>query len=197
MSRVPSAQPGPGVDAAGEPVIDPTRNVLDLVEAANRRQDDLRQMSERHTRELATIRASHATEMRIAEADRLDAIREVDAQAVQQAATVQDTRATALAGQVADAAEAMRSQVANTATAAATALATALAPIVASIEQLRAAMWQEQGQKTQVVETQAKSANTGLWVGLLIAGVVGFLTMCLVIFSAITLAALLTKGFTQ
>jgi len=33
---------GLGVDAEGGPVIDPTRNVLDLVEAANNRQDDLR-----------------------------------------------------------------------------------------------------------------------------------------------------------
>lgn len=34
--------PGPGVDASGDPVIDPTRNVLDLVAAAIARQDDLR-----------------------------------------------------------------------------------------------------------------------------------------------------------
>jgi len=34
--------PGPGVDAQGQPVVDPTKNVLDLVEAAIRRQDDLR-----------------------------------------------------------------------------------------------------------------------------------------------------------
>lgn len=38
---------GLGVDAMGGPVIDPTKNVLDLVDAANRRQDDLREMHNR------------------------------------------------------------------------------------------------------------------------------------------------------
>lgn len=35
-------RPGMGVDREGEPVIDPTKNVLDLVAAAIQRQDDLR-----------------------------------------------------------------------------------------------------------------------------------------------------------
>ena len=38
---------GIGVDARGEPVIDPTKNVLDLTAAANKRQDDLREMHDR------------------------------------------------------------------------------------------------------------------------------------------------------
>jgi len=43
MTKPSSTQPpGPGVDSEGRAVIDPTRNVLDLVAAANRRQDDLR-----------------------------------------------------------------------------------------------------------------------------------------------------------
>lgn len=204
--------PGPGVDASGAPVVDPTRNVLELVGAANQRQDDLRKMEAEHVREVIKIkadcqgneingiqhieqlRADHAKEIRQAEAARIDAIRAVDVQAVQQAAAVQDTRASALAAQVALAAEAMRSQVTTTAEAAATALATALAPITASIEQLRQAMYEAQGQKKEVVETQAKGANSGMWWGVAIATFFGFVMFIL---AAITLAALITKGFTK
>src|ERR1700676_5272176 len=109
-----NTSPGPGVDAAGIPVIDPTANVLDLVQAGNKRQDDLREMESKHVRELLQIREDHAKEQRASEKARTDAIREVDVQAVQQAAGVQDTRATALATQVEAAAEAMRQQVAAT-----------------------------------------------------------------------------------
>jgi hypothetical protein len=213
MSKDPNrTPPGPGVDAAGAAVKDPTVNVLNLVSAENRRQDDLREMATAHQREVSEIRsdcqkdeldgiqhieqlrASHARELRLAEADRINAIRAVDVQQVQQAAQVQDTRATALAGQVADAAEAMRQQVAATATASATALATALQPITTSIEQLRQAMYEAAGQKTQVVETQARGANSGLWWGVGIAAFFGFVMF---IMAVITVAALVTNGFTK
>lgn len=193
-SRTP---PGPAVDASGAPVVDPTRNVLELVAAANRRQDDLREMESRHVREILKIREGHARQMRKAEAARIDSINTVNTLAVQQAAEVQDTRATALAGQVQDAAEAMRSQVAATTAAAATALATALAPITTSIEQLRQAMYEAQGQKKEVVETQDKRlAGSGVWMAIFAGGalLVGFLMF---IMAAITLAALVTHGFTQ
>lgn len=39
--------PGEGVDKHGNPVVDPTRNVLDLVKAAIQRQDDLREEQDR------------------------------------------------------------------------------------------------------------------------------------------------------
>jgi hypothetical protein len=39
----PSGNPGPAVDRQGNPVIDPTKNVLELVAAAIQRQDDLRE----------------------------------------------------------------------------------------------------------------------------------------------------------
>lgn len=88
------------VDASGGPAIDPTPNVLDLVEAANKRQDDLREASCRwvatrcesleklsdlraaHNREISDIRSSHSREMRRAEAERLNSIRQVDVTAV-------------------------------------------------------------------------------------------------------------------
>lgn len=40
-------QPGQAADAQGNPAIDPTRNVLDLVRAAIERQDDLREQQEK------------------------------------------------------------------------------------------------------------------------------------------------------
>jgi len=44
-SEASQQPPGPGVDAQGRAVVDPTKNVLDLVNAAIKRQDDIRAMS--------------------------------------------------------------------------------------------------------------------------------------------------------
>jgi hypothetical protein len=67
------------IDAFGGPTVDPTKNVLDLVEAANRRQDDLRQASvarlEAHVRDLET----HIKDL-MAERDRRYEQRHNDAQ---------------------------------------------------------------------------------------------------------------------
>src|SRR6185312_9446654 len=46
-------RPGIGVDSRGGQVIDPTKNVLDLVEASIKRQDDLRDAETRRINELA------------------------------------------------------------------------------------------------------------------------------------------------
>jgi hypothetical protein len=178
--------PGPGVDAAGAPVVDPTRNVRDLVTAENRRQDDLREMEAAHVREVGEIRADcqrdeldgvqhieqlradHAKEIRLAETARIDAIRAVDVQAVQQAATVQATQAGALAATVATSAEAMRAQVAAAATAAATSLSAALEPIQKDIQDLRKAQYEAQGKTSQVVES---SVSSRAWLALAFTGV--------------------------
>jgi hypothetical protein len=73
----------------GMPIYDPSANVLSLVEAANRRQDDLRDANDklvtaelRHLHELAEVRAAHAREIRESEASRVNAIRQVDVTAV-------------------------------------------------------------------------------------------------------------------
>ena len=158
--RPAGSSPGPGVDRYGVPVIDPTKNVLDLVRAAIQRQDDLREMSAAHAREMqsaetrrmdekAELRAEHGKELRQIETARLDAIRAVDVNAVQRAAEVQATQAGALAAQVATTADAFRAS-----------LAAALAPIQASIEDLRRAQYEAQGQKTQVVETSSADRDT-------------------------------------
>lgn len=173
--------PGLATDASGDPVIDPTANVLQLVAAAmqrqddlreadNKRQDDLRNAEKRHQSEIADLRAHFGREVREKEAARIDAIRAVDVQAVQRAAEVQATQAQALAATVAASAEAMRNQVASAATAQTIALTAAIDPIKTDIADLRRAQYEAQGQKTQVVETQARGGSLGLWIGVGIAG---------------------------
>lgn len=74
----------PGVEA-DHPIVDPTKNVLDLVEAANQRQDDLRVAAKEladakiaHQKEISDLRAAHSKEIRELDADRLEKIRQVD-----------------------------------------------------------------------------------------------------------------------
>jgi hypothetical protein len=83
---------GLGVDASGAPVVDPTKNVLDLVAAGAQRADDLRELNDRRIdaeiRVIAAklegiehrmiLRDTHAREIRLLEADRLEKIRQVD-----------------------------------------------------------------------------------------------------------------------
>lgn len=175
--------PGPGVDSEGRPVVDPTRNVLDLVAAAIKRQDDLRETESRHVREIAGLRADYTVEiarlrasfqeeLRSAETERINAIRTVDVQAVQQAAGVAEARATALANQVAASAEALRNQVQAAASAAAVSLATALEPIQKDIADLRRAQYEQQGQRAQVQEGRAGIGTTTAIVGAIVAVVV-------------------------
>ena len=147
--------------------VDPTENVKALVEAAMARQDDLREMQAVFLRELqdaeirrldekADLRAMHSEQMRRAETERLDAIRSVDVSAVQRAAEVQAAQQQALAAQVTTTADAFRAS-----------LSAALAPIQTSIEDLRRAQYEAQGQKTQVIETREGSrVSLGLLIGL-------------------------------
>lgn len=53
MASNQEQRPGIGVDSKGSAVIDPTKNVLDLVEASIKRQDDLRDAETRRVNELA------------------------------------------------------------------------------------------------------------------------------------------------
>jgi len=157
--------PGPGVDAQGRVVLDPTANVLGLVEAAVQRLDDLRKAEAHHVREIVKIRAEYDEKLRDAESQRIDAIRAVDVGAVQRAAEVAATQA-----------EALRNQVAVTQSAAQTALTAALDPIQKDIADLRRAQYEAQGKTAQVVERRASTgavfAAIGLGVSLLIALVI-------------------------
>jgi len=166
-----SNNPGPGVDAHGNPVIDPTKNVMNLVEASVARLDDLRELDARHRIEIdrlvanhlaqiGQLRADYGEKLRIAETQRIDAIRAVDVGAVQRAAEVAAAQAGTLANQVAQSAETLRTQVAAAAQASAVALAAALDPIQKSIDDLRRAQYEAQGQKTQVVEARGANSTT-------------------------------------
>lgn len=135
---------GQPIDRAGNSAVDPTKNVLDLVQAAIQRQDDLRNAqdklfqtqlaaSERYysvlsefNKELreaavarvaseAKLRADYANELAVAEAKRIDAIRAVDVGAAANLATRTTEQATALATVVNQSAEVLRNQVSRAA----------------------------------------------------------------------------------
>ncbi len=161
--------PGPAVDAAGRPVVDPTDNVRHEMAAAMERQDDLREMEAKHIRELNTMRDNHNHAMRESESSRLDAIRSVDINAVQRAAEVSATQAATLAAQVTASADALRIAVEQAAVQARTSLSLALEPIQKDIADLRRVQYEAAGQKTQVVETQARGGSLSVWIGVAVA----------------------------
>jgi hypothetical protein len=190
--------PGPGVDALGQAVVDPTQNVLDLVEAAIKRQDDLRTAESRHLRELANIRATFGREIRKAEADRLDALRAVDQGAIAAARAADEIRATALAKTLADAAEAVRTTMAAAATAQASNVANIVDPITKAISEIREIQYREAGQRAQVIEskgdTRDSSRNVGLWIGIVLTVVsIGIALFFSILTAAFGLYALLKK----
>jgi len=135
---------GPATDSSNNPVIDPTENVLGLVDAATVRQDDLRAAfsdlaamrvhyleqtrdislkymeklaaaESRRVDEKASIRAEYIEKLSLAEAKRIDAIRAVDVNAVSVAAERANAQAGVLATQVATSADALRTLVGTTA----------------------------------------------------------------------------------
>lgn len=196
---------GPAIDRKGAPVIDPTKNVLDLVEAAARRsddllalhmkrQDDLRSAYEKHTaittdnsqkhlENILALTSKYEELLRLAETNRINAIRTVDVNAVAESARVSAAQALTLATQVTTVAEAMRVSVANTATAFATSLATSLEPITAAIAAIQKNLYEQQGQKQAVVEQRVDRRDergVSQWVITTIIGVVFFFTTILI-----------------
>jgi len=189
MPDVPNS-PGPGVDAVGRPVVDPTKNVQDLIELQNKRQDDLREKDNRHIREITEVREEHNRELHVAEREydkefrraerqhdkelreaesqRIDAIRAVDVGAVAVANTAAENRASTLAGQVNAAKDAQG-----------VALKAETDPIRKDIGDLRQSQWTIAGGRDQVVETRAAGASWGLWVGIGVAalGIMGTVFM--------------------
>lgn len=172
----PERPPGPAVDAFGRAVRDPTENVLALSEAANRRQDDLREYSEKyfeaktahiketgeanflHRQELAaaesrrvdeqaTLRAHYSALLSDAEAKRIDAIRAVDVAAVGVASQRASDQASVLATQVSASAEALRTLVATTATTVATSLQQMSTTLSTRLTTLEQASYQSAGKQ--------------------------------------------------
>lgn len=165
MSVSKQNRPGVGVDAAGGAVIDPTQNVLDLVQAAIQRQDDLRAKDKEiadaraeHLKEIADLRSHHAEAERLsardlsaaesrrvdaialAESRRIDALLAASANAVALATTRAELTAAALAERVDTSAKTLATAVETTAkTLAVTVEATAktLSERIVPLEQAR------------------------------------------------------------
>lgn len=156
-------KPGEATDKQGNPVIDPTQNVLDLVAAAIQRQDDLRELSDRHLREILHLRTDYQEQLRKAESSRIDAIRAVDVAAVQRAFEVSIQQATTLATQQAQQAETLRVQVADVEQRLRVALTSAIEPIQKDIADLRRVQYEAAGVKASTGENRQ---NMGLWISL-------------------------------
>ena len=150
-----------GPRGATDPYVDPTENVTNLVTAAIKRQDDLREQESAWQKYAAELRAAHGKELREIETARLDAIRAVDVGAVQRAAEVQATQAGALAAQVVATADAFR-----------VSLAAALEPIQKDIRDLRDSQSRVTGGKEQVVETRDVRGESRLNTGQVLQAVV-------------------------
>lgn len=100
------------------PYLDPTANVLQLVEAAMKRQDDLRQQQDNHTNELLNVHFNYIQRLSDAEAKRIDAMRALDVKGVEMANERATSQASLLATNVVQSADTLRSLVATTAAAA-------------------------------------------------------------------------------
>lgn len=118
-------KPGMAIDASGGPTVDPTENVKDLSNAANKRQDDLREAERRyndlrdmHQREIANLRSEYAKELGAKESSRLDSIRQVDREEVAKTATQANAALALLAKQTTELATTLSNQVNTTAQAA-------------------------------------------------------------------------------
>jgi len=154
VDAIPRGAPGIPVDAGGGPTIDPTKNVLDLVAAAVRREDDLREAERRfnateiaHVKELARLRAGHSREIRILDADRLEKVRQVDQlnadRLAQQIRDAVDTLATTTAAT----AETLRNQGAATAAVVAGQTERIVNPILERLAALERASYTGQGRQ--------------------------------------------------
>lgn len=188
------ADPGPGVDAFGRTAIDPTQNVLDLVAAEARRQDDLREAEARRLDGNAALRAYYDELLRQAESRRIDANRSADVAVVTRAVEVSAQSAAALATSVTASADAMRAQVSATATAASTALTNVIGPLAQDIADLRKTQSEQRGEKSAEGEQQTNRVDTRtLVLGLLGLGIAA-LAVIVPVATAIIVVAVTTHG---
>jgi hypothetical protein len=151
---------GMGVDSSGGPVIDPTQNVLDLVEAAVQRLDDLSILRDKHFHDIISLEREHNKQIWTLQMDRLEAVRNVDVGAVSTAANTAEARATTLANQVAAAAEAMRVAAEATRMTFTDTLNSAIKPLADAISVIQQWMNQQTGQRAQVVEQRDTRQDT-------------------------------------
>lgn len=137
----------------GESNIDPTKNVLDLVNAAVKRIDDLAELRETHSKEIAEIRDKHYKELDDKEASRLNSIRQVDQSNASSAAKAALDAIQTLANTTAVTASANAKQVTDLATSIAASLAATVEALSKRIAALELSSAEGIG-KTRVVDPQ-------------------------------------------
>jgi hypothetical protein len=210
---------GLGVDKHGGPVIDPTENVLALVQAANERQDDLRDLTKEmfdnkhiHTRALVQMQSDYQRQLDIAESRRLDAIRQVDREDVTKSATQALTAIQALAQETRTTAETLRAQNAAMMAARDAQASAMFGEITKRLSALELQISEGKGKQavvdpqmdrlTSLVETlaqqqaagQGKTAGIGATWGILL-GVVGLVSTLLMIGGVVvTIALFMSRG---
>jgi len=113
---------GIGVDFRGDPVVDPTQNVISLVDSNAKAVAALREADNRYydevvknLKEMSNLRAQHQRELDGAESARLDSIRQVDREDVNKTAVSAQAAITTLATTTNTMAETLRNQVATVA----------------------------------------------------------------------------------
>lgn len=177
VKRSGESRPGVAIDSRGGAVVDPTKNVLDLVTAESKYQNKAREdldakiqaqlqaqeekngLRDGHAKELAAaesrrvneqlaLRALYEDQLRIAEAKRIDAIRAVDVNAVTVATQRAAEQAATLAANVATSAEALRGLVATTATTQANSQQQVVNALSARLTTLEQAGYLSQGKST-------------------------------------------------
>lgn len=161
-----------GVDAGGGPVIDPTENVIALTEAANKRQDDLRQLNNQRIdatiqvlaekmagldksltekveglEKRLILRAEHSQDVRKLETERVNAIRQVDVLAQNTAAERALVAIQTLAQQTTAERETLRNLVTTSAATLATQNAQDLARINEAISALQKSSYEGAGKQ--------------------------------------------------
>jgi len=157
-----TAPDGLGVDSPGAPVIDPTFNVLQLVKAAMKRQDDLRKADRRDFKgklkaerrrinEQLRLRAKYDRWLIKAEAGRIDAIRTVDVNYASANASKIAAQVEVSAHQVSSTAETLRTLVTTTANALAEQHRQISEPLLQRVAQLEKAQYEGAG-KERVID---------------------------------------------
>ena len=126
-------------------VIDPTANVLALVEAVVKRINDLHDAELRRVDELMELRAAFYAKLAEAEAKRIDAIRAVDVGAVAIATERATQQAAVLAAQVSQSADTLRALVATTAATVAAQLQQMSAQLVERLALLERSQYENKG----------------------------------------------------
>jgi len=147
-------------DAQGNPAIDPTANVIALVDLNVKRLDDLRELDSTWTERMAATRAAHQAELAVKESARIDANRTTDLAAVQSAAAVTAASAQALAKTVVDTAEAARASQLATAVTVGETLTRTVEPLIRQIAELQRVQYEQAGLRAGVTETRVGSQVT-------------------------------------